>query len=400
MRRAPRIGPTAAVLLSLALPARAGAPITIGESFTIASKALGAERTILVSTPPFYAGERQRYPVLYLADGGAHIVHTRGTVDLLARQGLIPQLVIVGIPATDTAADLAPMNVASWMEGGGTIGSPTGGGGDAFLNFVAGELVPYVDANFRTVPFRIFCGPSFAGLLGTYAMLTRPSLFNAVIAASPPLSWGNDVIVKLARAFFADRPELKATYFVTHGADQPADRAALEDLTRILKDGHLAGMRWGAMTLGQSGHPSMVPLSVYYGLRMIFEGWALPVDPATGAPSGTLADVRTHYAELSERLGYRVEPDEATVDRMGHAALQRHDRPHALELFRFNVATHPEAANVYDSLGEALEADGQLNLAAENYRRAYEIAAASRNPSTLIYRRHLERLTGRPEKPK
>ncbi len=126
----------------------------------------------------------------------------------------------------------------------------------------------------------------------------------------------------------------------------------------------------------------------------------MPADGATGSISGTVADVRRHYAGLSGRLGLTVEPDEGTVNRLGYAALRRDDRAHALELFTFNVATHPGSANAYDSLGEALEADGQLDIALENYRRAYELGSASGDPETPAFKQHLEKLAGKPAEPR
>ena len=87
---------TALLCLAIGL-AHADEPITIGERITIQSKILDEERTILVSTPPGYEQTTQRYPVLYMTDGGAHLSHTRGTVDFLARNGLMPQVIIVAV---------------------------------------------------------------------------------------------------------------------------------------------------------------------------------------------------------------------------------------------------------------------------------------------------------------
>jgi predicted alpha/beta superfamily hydrolase len=385
-----------AVLLVSAAPVPARQQIVVGERLTIASKVLGEERTILVSVPEGYGEGEQRYPVLYLADGDTHIVHTRATVDFLARQGMIPQLLVVGIADTDGATDLSRGDVGGPAAGGKTVGSPTSGAVDAFLNFVARELIPYVDAHYRTAPFRIFSGHSFGGVLGTYALLTRPGLFNAVIAASPDLAWDNGVIVKSAREFVSAGIDLTAAYFVTLGNRKAPERRAFEALASVLRNNHSAGFRWGSMVLDDSGPDSIVRLSNYYGLRKIFEGWAMPTHAGTGGGPVTVADVRAHYAALSARLGFTVNPDERTVNRLGYQALQSNERDTALQLFRFNVAAHPDSANAHFSLGEALEADGQFDLALGNYRRAYEIATKNGDPDALIFKRHVEHLAGTP----
>ena len=47
------------------------------------------------------------------------------------------------------------------------------------------ELIPKIEGQYRTQPFRIFAGHSLGGLFAVHTMLTRPDLFNAYIAVSP-----------------------------------------------------------------------------------------------------------------------------------------------------------------------------------------------------------------------
>src|SRR5258705_11816971 len=43
---------------------------------TIKSSVLGEDRVILVRTPPGYATNNIKYPVMYMTDGDAHLAHT------------------------------------------------------------------------------------------------------------------------------------------------------------------------------------------------------------------------------------------------------------------------------------------------------------------------------------
>jgi enterochelin esterase-like enzyme len=74
----------------------------------IKSTVLGEDRAILVRTPAGYETNKQAYPVLYMTDGDAHIAHTTSTVDFLARNGRMSELIVVGIPNTDRTRDLSP----------------------------------------------------------------------------------------------------------------------------------------------------------------------------------------------------------------------------------------------------------------------------------------------------
>jgi predicted alpha/beta superfamily hydrolase len=398
--RVVKVIPVAALVVFLGHAALGGEPITVGERLTIASKVLGEGRTILVSTPPGYGRGQQRYPVLYLTDGDAHLTHTRGTVDFLARNGLMPQVIIVGITNTDRNRDLTPSRVPVRTLGGRTFQLPTSGGADNFLNFIDAELVPYVEASYRTEPFRILCGHSFGGLLATHALFARPELFNAIIAVSPTLAWDDDLMLKRGKRFFAERADLKRAFFMTLGDEGEQYRTAFDRFAKVLKGNKASGFRWATMILEDEDHGSTVLRSHYYGLKMIYEGWRMVRDPATGDFIGTVADLKRHYEEVSERLGLTVKPPEQVVNQMGYQALQRQERATALEFFRFNVAGYPDSANVYDSLGEGLEQDGQLDVALESYRTAYQIGVKSGDPNSPLYKQHLERLSGKPAEQK
>jgi len=42
-------------------------------------------------------------------------------------------------------------------------------------------------------------------------------------------------------------------------------------------------------------------------------------------------------------------------------------------MFKLNVEEYPKSGNVYDSLAEAYEKDGQKDLAIANYRKSLEL---------------------------
>jgi CubicO group peptidase (beta-lactamase class C family) len=51
----------------------------------------------------------------------------------------------------------------------------------------------------------------------------------------------------------------------------------------------------------------------------------------------------------------------------------------ALEIFKLNVILYPQSANVYDSVAEAYEANGNRELAIKNYKRSLELDPNNRN---------------------
>jgi len=61
----------------------------------IKSAILNEERVVLVRTPQGYEANAQRYPVIYMTDGDAHIAHTSSTIEFLARNDRLPEMIVV-----------------------------------------------------------------------------------------------------------------------------------------------------------------------------------------------------------------------------------------------------------------------------------------------------------------
>ncbi len=376
----------------LALPAAAGDPaaIEIGRRQEVRSKLLDEKRTIWVHTPASYAGGA-RYPVLYLTDAEAQFEHTVGLADFLARNGLVPEMIVVGITNTDRTRDLTPTRAALERPGGGRFEFPTSGGGDRFLAFLETELIPWVDGRYRTEPCRLFAGHSFGGLLALHAFATRPALFRAVVAVSPTFPWDDGLPVREVRTLLESRSSLPSTLVVTLGDEGPDMAAGFDALRTVLESAKAADLRWTMRRLPGETHGSVVLRSHDLALRAIFDGWRPPLDPATGAPEGDLASLRRHYAALSGRFGYAVRMPEAVVNRLGYRLLGEGKVEEAIAAFRSNVETYPDSANVHDSLGEALAAAGRLEAARDSHARAVALAERHGDPNLGIFRVNLER---------
>lgn len=393
MRRAAALVLSAVAVLALARTAPGAEPLANAETVRMTSKVLGEERTILVSTPRGYGQGTARFPVLYLTDGDAHLLHTRGTIDFLVRNGLMPDVILVGVTNTDRTRDLTPTKSFGRQADGTPFPIESSGGAGKFLGFFETELIPFVEATYRTAPYRILAGHSLGGLFALDAMVERPGLFNASIAASPSLSWDDDVILRRTATFLESRKEFRHTLFVTMADEEVGDPSPtrFEQLRKILKRTKVSGFAWGAERMDDEDHGSVVLRSHYYGLRKIFDGWRLPRDRQVGYP-GTLDDLQKHYGQLSERVGYAVPPPELTVNQVGYQHLLRKDVKGALQFFRWNVELYPGSANVHDSLGEALEKEGKSAEALACYEKAVEIGTKASDPLLSAFTKNRDRL--------
>ena len=365
------------VLFSSSAFAQYGGPTKL----TIKSAVLGEDRVILVRTPPGYATNNLKYPVMYMTDGDAHIGHTSSTIDFLVRSGRISDMILVGIPNTDRTRDLTPAK----GTGPNAAQFPTAGGADNFLKFIETELIPEIEKTYRVQPYRILAGHSFGGLFTVHALITRPELFNSYVAVSPSLQWADEATLKRAEEFFKTRKELHATLYTSLGnepGDIGKDFVAFKEL---LSKTQIKGFEWQAEQMMDEDHGSVVLRSHYFGLRKVYDGWQMPRDPATGAVAGGLKAADAHYKWLSEKFGYAIPTPEGLINQIGYQFLGGNNPEEAIATFKANVERYPNSANVYDSLGEAYERTGHLDWAAPQYEKAQALGKQNSDPNAAVF---------------
>jgi predicted alpha/beta superfamily hydrolase len=374
----------AAMVLSFSA-ARAQAPDVA--KLTIKSNVLGEDRVILVRTPAGYETNKRNYPVLYMTDGDAHMAHTASTVEFLARNGRISELIVVGIVNTDRTRDLTPTK-SSATDG---FPAPTAGGADAFLKFIETELIPEIEKRYFVQPYRILAGHSFGGLFAVHAMATRPELFNSYIAVSPSLQWGDEATLKRAEAFLKSRKEFNATLFTSLGNEPGGIGKAFVEFKEVLAKNPIKGFEWEAEQLQDEDHGSVVLRSHYLGLRKVYEGWQMARDPQTGAVAGGLKAAEEHYQWLTKKFGYQILLPELLVNQIGYQYLQGGNSDEAIAAFKRNVELYPGSANVYDSLGEAYEKSGHLDLATPLYEKAQTLSQQYNDPNAPLFKANFAR---------
>jgi predicted alpha/beta superfamily hydrolase len=279
-------------------------PFVIGEKFEIESKVLGETRTFIIHTPASYKKGKDAYPVLVLQDAEGHFAYTTGAVDMLSANGRIPPMIVVGITNTDRSRDMTPTKPAAGF--GGAPMTQSAGGAGKFLAFIADELLPTVDRNYRTRPYRVLIGHSLGGLFAAYALMNRPEVFNGYLIISPSLWWDDQALVKTAQPFFAAHKDLRADIYMTMGSEGQEMLGGAWKLAAVLEESKLPDVRWQFKRSPEEDHGTIAFMSTYEGLQAVFSGYRI-ADPIALFDEGGFAAFERHYAGVSKRLGYTVE---------------------------------------------------------------------------------------------
>src|SRR6185436_4658707 len=379
-----------AVLLMIASVAIAQPATGTVKKFAIKSAVLGEERIVLVRTPAGYESNKVSYPVLYMTDGDGHMGHTASTIEFLTQNGRISDLIVVGVTNTDRTRDLTPAKSPD-KDAGGNLRFPTSGGADNFLKFFETELIPEIEKEFRVQPYRIFAGHSLGGLFAIHALIAKPGLFNSYVAVSPSLQWANDEELKRAETFLRNQKEMKVTLFVSIGDEPGAIGEDFDKFKALLEKSNIKGFEWQAERMGDEDHGSVVLRSHYFGLRKVYEGWQPLRDLNSGVILGGLKGADAHYAKLSEKFGYKIPVPENVINQMGYQYLFDGKPEEAIAVLKANVERYPGSANPYDSLAEAYERGGRLDLAEPLYDKARMLGEQNNDPNAAVYKANYER---------
>lgn len=372
------IGPVRARAAS---PADETVSLEIGKEIRIHSKILGEERPIMVYVPYEYAFSGTSYPVLFLLDGGYHFHHATGIIDFLSKLSRMPRMIVVGIPNVDRERDFLPTRVDDF---------PPAAGADKFLAFLREELAPYVDKNYRTVPYRILCGHSYGGLFGIYSLVNSPGFFHAYFIVSPSVYWENRLMFKKTEDLFKENPGLKRFFYITAaGGDKDAIRFASKDFAGLLEKKAPKEFEWHYRFMEKEDHNSTFHRVFYNALEALYPDWLLSPDQLSGM---SLPDIRAHYKKLSGKYGYEIPVQERALDNKEYLLLKENKFDEAIEVLKFKVAEFPNSARAYFKLGDAYNYVGKLDLAKTNFEMAVRLGERNKDPLLPAFKEALSLL--------
>lgn len=371
--------------------------ITIGTIETVHSKILNEDRKVWIYVPDGYtkgATKTEQYPVIYLLDGNAHFTSVVGMTEQLSTMNgntICPKMIVVGILNTDRARDLTPTPIESDLPMMTPEASKTTGGNEAFIAFIQKELIPYVETNYPTAPYKMLIGHSFGGLTAINTLANHTNLFNSYVSIDPSMWWDKQKFLEQTKKVFADKKFKNTSLFIGIANTMEAGMDTIKvkkdttqatrhirsifELTNTLKKNKQNQLNFQYKYYENDSHGSVPLIAEYDALRFIFSFYKLNLgfSDFTDASINFPQKIEKHYQNVSEKMGYKVLPPEGSINNYGYMALGLKNLTQAEYFFKLNVKYYPDSFNVYDSLGDYYKETGDKTNAIINYKKTLSI---------------------------
>lgn len=367
--------------------------IVIGKIEQINSKILNEDRKIWIHVPDsnLQGGvifAKKKYPVVYLLDGDDHFTQMVGIIDGLSRQNLCPKMIVVGIQNTNRTRDLSPSKAEPKPPYIPKEMAENSGGGANFMAFIEKELMPYIDTNYPTEPYKMFVGHSFGGLTTMNTLVETPNLFNSYISIDPAMHWNDRKLLKKIKKITFDKQYANKSLYLAiansmkKGMDTLSVRKdttfasehmnALLDLNDILKKDNQNHLSYKATYYPNDNHGSVPLIAEYDALRYIFSFYHLDIDieDLMNPETKVFELVQNHYKQLSSKFGIEKKPSEELMNNLGYGLMSTQQFKKAEQFFKLNTTNYPESFNAFDSLGDLYVAKGDKQKAIESFKKS------------------------------
>jgi len=251
------------------------------EVHSFRSKITGWEYVISIALPAFYQRDQTaRFPVLYLLDANVTFATVSETARLFQFTNETSPFLIAGV----AVAEKQPRENARFRN---SAFSPTpsakadadwkktlnvelhSGEAPRFLRSLKEEIIPLVEATYRTSADRGIAGWSMGGLFAGYALLNSPETFQRYALVSPSLWWDDNLLLKQATQLANDGPQKGRTVFIAFGTEEEKDIVeSSQEMARVLRK-H-SGAQVEIRTAEGENHNSGLALNYSRGLRSLY----------------------------------------------------------------------------------------------------------------------------------
>lgn len=261
-------------------------PFTIERSQVIEfpSESVGKDYQLYIKLPLSYQSSDKKYPLLLLSDADYAFPLVSSLLRQLGDYGdYLEEALLVGVSyskgdssGVSRTRDYTPSHSPNERSGHSQAAREVSGGADRYTQFLANEVIPYLNKHYRiNLDKKVYAGHSFGGLLGAYMLVNQPETFDYYILGSPSLWYDEKVIFKMEEVYAQKHTDLNAKVFMATGSlenkgmfNMKADMNALADK---LGSRRYKGLSLATKEIEGGTHLTMYPTFIIDALQ-----WAIP----------------------------------------------------------------------------------------------------------------------------
>jgi predicted alpha/beta superfamily hydrolase len=231
--------------------------VKLGQRLTLQSTVLKETREVLVHLPDGYPESQDKYPVIYLLDGGSHFQHAVTAATLLQQNEKLPPSIIVGIPNNTGKRSRDAFSERQ-----------------NFIHFIAKELIPYVDTHYQTSKFKTLFGHSAMGAAALHVFAYNTNLFDYYIAASPAAGEpGSPLMKQIKQQLKTAQIANKSLFFsVTDEAGEiEGFTEGARYIEQLIKQNASKDFKWHFQFMPGQTHMTTPYMTLFQGLSKTYE---------------------------------------------------------------------------------------------------------------------------------
>lgn len=373
------------IALSFSVCAQTNQPTILEHSFD--SEAFGSKRKISISLPTGYAESDsiQNYVVAYLFDGqfNPYFSLVSSVIDYYAQIGEGIPMIVVSIHTENRSLEFTPKptNPRTSSGWGGNCGNA-----EMLTASLRDEIIPYIESNYRTQPYRLAIGHSLGGTYVLHDIFKDASIFSGVIAVSPNLNYDDQQIVFSGETYFKTHPE-SHTFVYTSAGDQgsmeSSFRRSLQKLDSIHSQLDPKYLDWTCNLLDGDGHMSSFLPTFNYAYLAFNKHWIISEEQLSEMMNRDYESMLDHinefYEDLSLFVGSEVKPTNDDWNNYAYELSYNEKHNDAIAIINAGIASYPKDPNLLDTKGEILEEAGRYKDAQESYKQSMSVLEANKS---------------------
>ncbi|MBL4605951.1 MAG: hypothetical protein JKY02_09915 [Flavobacteriaceae bacterium] len=348
-------------------------------------------RDITIHLPKNYEKDSiSNFPLAIVLDGHKLFDLYVGTSNYYAAQDNAPEQIVVGINmestrGKDASYDISNSNLTSDSK--------------RFYRFLRDELIPFIEANYKTSPFLTIVGESLTANFITHFLKEAQPIFNAYICLNPTLA--PDINNQIQK-YNLDRLSTMDNRFYFYLSGNPFAKG--EKLTKIQALGKFVksieiqnmGIVFDELTSSPSSS-SVIGEGMSRAFAKIFEVYAGITKEEYDkkikdlSPPDAIAYLETKYLDIEYLFGSNIGVRQRDVIAIEDIILEKENEDYLKDFGEMILKIYPasEMGNYY--LGRYFESGNDIKSAIEQYRLGYGKMNPA-DPNADLYYQNVERL--------